>query len=81
MMTTETNLLTPNAITVLEMRYLNRDEEGKIIETPEGLFRRVASHIAKAEALYGKSDIEVQEAENQFYELMTSLAFLRTARH
>ncbi len=76
MMTTETNLLTPNAITVLEMRYLNRDEEGKIIETPEGLFRRVASHIAKAEALYGKSDIEVQEAENQFYELMTSLAFL-----
>src|SRR5208283_5732453 len=74
--TTETNLLTRNAITVLEMRYLNRDEDGRIIETPDGLFRRVASHIAKADALYGKSDIQVQEAENQFYELMSSLAFL-----
>ncbi|MBI2934582.1 MAG: hypothetical protein HYY29_03320, partial [Chloroflexi bacterium] len=41
--------LTPNAITVLERRYLVKDKEGKPIETPEDLFHRVARFIAQAE--------------------------------
>jgi ribonucleoside-diphosphate reductase alpha chain len=41
--------LTANAITVLEKRYLWRDDSGKIIETPDQLFRRVAKAIALAE--------------------------------
>jgi len=31
--------LTKNAITVLERRYLKRDKTGKILETPEEMFR------------------------------------------
>ena len=38
--------LTKNAITVLERRYLKRDKEGKVLETPSQMFRRVAETIA-----------------------------------
>lgn len=65
-----------NAIEVLKRRYLKKDEEGKIIETPEELFRRVATAIAQIDALYGKSEKEVNKTKEEFYELMTSLLFL-----
>ncbi len=69
------NLL-PNALTVLQKRYLKKNEEGRIIETPEELFMRVASHIASVDARYGRSPAEVSRVEEEFYELMTSLCFL-----
>ncbi|HEX8948767.1 MAG TPA: vitamin B12-dependent ribonucleotide reductase, partial [Dissulfurispiraceae bacterium] len=68
--------LSQNAITVLEKRYLKRDEDGKVIETPEDLFHRVARHVASADTFYGKTDVEVRRTEEEFYELITSLAFL-----
>lgn len=34
--------LSPNALRVLEARYLRRDSARKVVETPEELFRRVA---------------------------------------
>lgn len=68
--------LSANAITVLEKRYLKRNEEGQVIETPDDLFRRVAHHIAAADALYGKPEVEVKRTEGEFYDLMTSLMFL-----
>ncbi|MGD0856415.1 MAG: ribonucleotide reductase N-terminal alpha domain-containing protein, partial [Dehalococcoidia bacterium] len=67
--------LTENALVVLEKRYLQKDESGKIIETPEGMFRRVSRHIASAELIFDKN-AKVQEWEDKFYRLMTSLAFL-----
>src|SRR5437667_25185 len=42
--------LSENARVVLERRYLVRDGRGKVIETPDQLFRRVAHHLAVAEA-------------------------------
>lgn len=68
--------LTQNALRVLEKRYLKRNEEGMVIETPEELFRRVARHVAKAEALYGLPEGEVMRTEEEFYDMMTSLDFL-----
>ncbi len=68
--------LTPSAIKVLEKRYLKKDEEGRIIETPEELFRRVAKAVASAEYQYNRSQEEVMEVEEKFYRLMTSLRFL-----
>jgi ribonucleoside-diphosphate reductase alpha chain len=68
--------LSPNAVKVLEKRYLKKDEEGQVIETPEGLFRRVARSVAEADRLYGKSETDVNELENDFYIMLTSLTFL-----
>ncbi len=67
--------LTENAMTVLEKRYLKKDNQGQIIETPDELFRRVARHIASAELAYNpNADISGWEAK--FYSLMASLEFL-----
>lgn len=44
--------LSINAVKVLEARYLLKDEEGKIVETPRQMFRRVASHLGIIDALY-----------------------------
>lgn len=68
--------LTPNAQKVLEKRYLKKDEEGKVVETPEQLFRRVARAIAEADRLYGKTEVEVAEVEEAFYRMLTALEFL-----
>ncbi|MEW6066895.1 MAG: vitamin B12-dependent ribonucleotide reductase [Nitrospirota bacterium] len=68
--------LTPNALKVLEKRYLKKDEEGKVIETPEELFRRVARAIAAADKFYGKTESEVRGTEEEFYQMLTSLEFL-----
>jgi ribonucleoside-diphosphate reductase alpha chain len=65
--------LSENALKVLKARYLLKDEKGKVIETPEGMFRRVARTIAAAEIQYGGNAAEWEE---KFYKLMTSLKFL-----
>jgi ribonucleoside-diphosphate reductase alpha chain len=68
-------VLSGNAKTVLERRYLKKDPQGKIIESPEKMFRRVARHIAKAEKEYGNAD-RIDEIEEAFYDLMTEFRFL-----
>ncbi|MEM7813541.1 MAG: vitamin B12-dependent ribonucleotide reductase [Candidatus Aenigmatarchaeota archaeon] len=65
-----------NAITVLAARYLRRDENRKIIETPRQLFRRVARAIAESDRLYGATDEQVARTEEEFYEMMTNFEFL-----
>ncbi|MHA2165984.1 MAG: ribonucleotide reductase N-terminal alpha domain-containing protein, partial [Candidatus Hodarchaeales archaeon] len=65
--------LTPNAMIVLEKRYLLQNERGEIIETPAQLFRRVANAIAENETQYGK---DPSDYEKVFYEMMTNLDFL-----
>lgn len=67
--------LTPNAIAVLEKRYLLKDLQGNIMETPEDLFRRVARNIAQADRLYDPS-ADLPSVEAKFYQLMASLDFL-----
>jgi len=67
--------LSTNALTVLERRYLRKDEEGKAIETPEEMFRRVAHHVSLAELNYSGAE-QVQEVEEAFYDVMTELKFL-----
>ncbi len=67
--------LSDNALRVLERRYLSKDGEGKVIETPQELFRRVAKHIASAEPHYdAKADVSFWE--EAFYQLMANLDFL-----
>ena len=68
--------LSHNAIKVLERRYFKRDKAGKVIETPEEMFRRVARAIAEADKLYGKTGEQVAQLEERFYNAMTSLEFV-----
>ncbi len=44
--------LSINAVKTLEARYLLKDEDGKIIETPSQMFRRVANHVGIVNLLY-----------------------------
>ena len=64
-----------NAIKVLKNRYLMKDEEGEVVETPRQMFRRVAKAIAKADLLYDKK-ANVEETEEEFYQIMANREFL-----
>ena len=67
--------LSDNARVVLEKRYLRKDRDGKTVETPEGMFRRVAHAIAQPELLHG-TEAEDQAAEEDFYRVMSRLEFV-----
>ena len=66
-------ILTENSLKVLRARYLLKDEAGRVTESPEGLFRRVASAVASAESLY---DEDASYWQERFYELLSTLRFL-----
>ena len=68
--------LTANARIVLERRYL-RKENGRVVETPEDMFRRVARNIAEVETeIYGASKETAAAWEQTWYEMMVNLQFL-----
>ena len=68
--------LTQNARTVLEKRYLTKNEKGQPTEQPEDLFWRVATVVADADRRYGATDGAVTEVAEQFYFLMTQRRFI-----
>ena len=68
--------LSVNAVKVLERRYLIKDENGKVIETPEELFWRVAKALAAPDLKYGVSTDEVENTTREFYEMMANLEFI-----
>lgn len=67
--------LTENAVHVLESRYLKRDAEREIVETPEEMFQRVARAAAHAELLLGRRE-DAEWWEETFLEMLLSLDFL-----
>jgi ribonucleoside-diphosphate reductase alpha chain len=67
--------LTDNAKRVLKRRYLKKDNKGKVMETPEKMFKRVAHHIAMAEKQYANTS-NIDKVEETFYRLITEFKFL-----
>ncbi|MEM2878452.1 MAG: adenosylcobalamin-dependent ribonucleoside-diphosphate reductase [Candidatus Hadarchaeales archaeon] len=65
--------LTVNALEVLRNRYLLRNEDGEIIETPSQMFHRVAETIAKVDSLYGE---DWKKSYGEFYGALSRLEFL-----
>src|SRR5689334_18916358 len=65
----------PNARTVLEKRYLVKNEKGKPVEQPEDLFWRVATVVAEADRRYGASEKDLERTAESFYRLMTQRRF------
>ncbi|MBU0647581.1 vitamin B12-dependent ribonucleotide reductase [Patescibacteria group bacterium] len=57
----------------MQTRYLKKDEEGKVIESPRDLFRRVAKTMARIDFDYGASG---EESAKDFYRIMTDFEFM-----
>ena len=64
--------LSENSLKVLERRYLRRDIDGTLLETPAGMFYRIARHIAAVEE---EHDGDVEATTKTFYDLLTDLRF------
>ena len=67
--------LSKNAIKVLEKRYLTKDQNGKLVENVDEMFHRVAKAVANADVQYFSAE-EVQNIEDEFYDMMSNLEFL-----
>lgn len=67
--------LTDIAKEVMVKRYLRTDLDGKVIETPGEMMRRVARHMAKAEIIWGTNGI-VEETAEKFFERMVNWKFV-----
>ncbi|MEW6220758.1 MAG: vitamin B12-dependent ribonucleotide reductase [Thermodesulfobacteriota bacterium] len=67
--------LSANAQFVLRRRYLRKNDQGEVIETPGEMFRRVARAVAQADEPYGGA-AAVAAAEDRFVQLMEDLDFL-----
>lgn len=69
-----------NALQVVAKRYLQQDDDGNPIETPEEMFTRVAARLANVERNYGKSGEEVEEWTEKFYEVLSNFEFTPAGR-
>jgi ribonucleoside-diphosphate reductase alpha chain len=68
--------LTDNVVDdVLPARYLRKDENGEIVETPDEMFHRVAHNVAEAQRELG-AGMSVGQAQRRFYEAMSELRFM-----
>lgn len=67
--------LSLNALKVLERRYLQRDENGHVVETPQQMFERVARTVAAVDLHYDPH-LDPDEVARPYYEMMTRLEFL-----
>src|ERR1041384_191295 len=68
--------LNANALTVLERRYLVKDDQGQAVERPEDLFWRVARTIAAPDRTYGASAKAVEGLAETFFELMATRVWM-----
>ena len=66
--------LNATARTVLERRYLRRDEQGNLVESPSELWHRVAEHVAAVEEQFDARDSE--RVKDRFRELLENREFL-----
>jgi len=67
--------LTENAKKILKERYLKRDKEGNVVESPEEMFERVASAVAKVNEDYD-DDRTAEEEEKEFFDALSNLDFI-----
>src|SRR3989441_8200492 len=68
--------LSANAVTVLERRYLVKNDQGKPVERPEDLFWRVARTLAEPDRRYGASEKAVVGVAETLFEVMATRAWV-----
>ena len=67
---------TDNSVTVLNRRYLFRDDEGNPLEEPETMFHRVANNLSQADLNYDASETKREKTEKEFYQVMRDTDFV-----
>jgi len=72
--------LSLNALRVLAGRYLMRDLDGHVMESPEEMLDRVAKTLADIESNHEKSEAEIQKLYQDFSDVMLNLEFLPAGR-
>lgn len=68
-----------NSLVVLNKRYLLKDKDGNVVETPTDMFKRVALNIALADETYKNlyhQEVDVKKTAESFYEIMASTEFM-----
>lgn len=68
--------LPENSRVVLDRRYLAKDADGNVIESPREMAWRVANNLAQAEHSYGASQSEKRAVAQEFFELIANLDFM-----
>lgn len=71
--------LNDNQFRIIFAKYLMRDANGDVIETPKQMFKRIAKTIAMPESMY-KSQDEVKVLEDKFYDIISKREFLPGGR-
>ncbi|MCD6383285.1 MAG: vitamin B12-dependent ribonucleotide reductase [Thermoplasmata archaeon] len=67
--------LTENALVVLRKRYLQKDPDGNVVESPKQMFWRVAKVIAEADKNYDE-EADVDAVAREFYMMMVKKDFI-----
>ena len=65
-----------NALKILEKRYLMKDDDGEVMETPKDMLIRVAANIAYADMFYGASYDQIRDFAETIYTTMANLELL-----
>jgi len=68
--------LSDNAVAILEDRYVKKNEEGEILETPKQVFWRVAEFVSYGSAAHGLSEEGRHELACSYYKMMADGLFL-----
>ena len=68
--------ITDQANVILSHRYLLKNSENKVIETPEELFKRVAKAVASIDTTYGKLPVDAELTAKDFYLIKSNLEFV-----
>ncbi len=69
-----------NALTVIAKRYLVTDREGRVIETPEDMFYRVAYTLSKVEEKYAKTPEQIERLRQEMLEVLMNFEFTPAGR-
>ena len=73
--TTKSSKISENAKVVLKKRYLRKNANGEIVETPEEMFNRVAKAISQPELIYTNEE-QRSVIESSFNQMMIDLDFV-----
>ncbi len=72
--------LSITSLKIAEAKYLLKDKNDNIIETPNQMFQRVSKCMADVEKKYNKDEQHIKELEKKFYEIISNLEFMPSGR-